>query len=500
MQDQRERERAKIDGRASFAAAAYLMGVGLIFLLGRLGAPDGLVRALGPLFALSGMALLGVLTRSTRVPTFFIADRAVPAPYGGLAFAAIAAGLVLCLDPANAPLPLAGVAIGLGIGGLIVGPMLRAAGASALSDLLATRFPNPLLKAFFTCLLLAIGTLVAAAGFEAAVNALVALFAPSRAAAEAIIAAVLVLTIVPGGLAGLLWSGAASAGILLIILALPIVVQIFADDAAIAPLIRDSGVWSAALAQAWSAGGAGDAGMLLVVVLASALAIAALAPFTSPAIASFREGQALRAGAFGLTFVALIGLAAFVDLVVWPSPTGPMSSGLKSSALLLAGLAIGGAGVHSASRARGTNAGGAYGRYMPLASQRLARSRALMLAVIALCAGLTYRLSFDPKLAIVIAMALSLGLTAPVLALAFSSRATSTHAIACVLGSVAAAVVLGLLERRVPHAPRLLIGALCVGAAGFVAGWSAAIFTRVEREKDPARRDMFIDAPLDPSG
>lgn len=82
MQDQRERERAKIDGRAAFAAAAYLMGVGLIFLLGRVGAPDGLVQGLGPLFALAAVALLGVLTRSTRVPTFFIADRAVPAPYG----------------------------------------------------------------------------------------------------------------------------------------------------------------------------------------------------------------------------------------------------------------------------------------------------------------------------------------------------------------------------------------------------------------------------------
>jgi cation/acetate symporter len=501
MQDQRERERAKIDGRACFAGAAYLMGVGLIFLLGRVGAPDGLVQALGPLFALSGVALLGALTRSTRVPTFFIADRAIPAVYAGLSFAAFAAGLFLCLGPPSAaPLPLAGVAIGLSVNGLIVGPLLRASGASALSDLLATRFPNPLLKAIFTGLLLAIGIFIAIAGFEAAIDAFVALFAPARGAAEAIVAAILVLMIAPGGLAGLLWGGAASAGILIIILLLPIVAQFFADDAAIGVALRDAGLWRDAVAQGWGPGDVHDPGTSVLVVLASALAVAALAPFTSPAIASFRAGQASRAGAFGLFFVALIGLAAFIDLVVWPSPAGPMSSGLKASALLLAALALCSAGVHSASRARGTNAGGAYSRYMPLASQRLARSRALTLAIIALCAGLTWRLAIDPKAAIVVAAALSLSLVAPALALAFSSRATASHAIACVAVSLTTAVVLIVLERRIPGAERLLIGALCAGGAGFVAGWGGAVFSRGERDPNPARRDIFVDAPLDPSG
>src|ERR1700688_255489 len=122
MPDQRERERTKIDGQAVFAGAAYLIGVGLIFLLERLRASDGLVRALGPLFALASLALLGVLTRSTRVPAFFTADRAVPAPYAGLSLAAIAAGMVFCLDsPGDSPLPLAGAAIGLCVSALAVG-------------------------------------------------------------------------------------------------------------------------------------------------------------------------------------------------------------------------------------------------------------------------------------------------------------------------------------------------------------------------------------------
>ena len=42
MQD--ERDRAKIDGQAAFASAAFLIGVGSIYLLARVGAPDGLVH------------------------------------------------------------------------------------------------------------------------------------------------------------------------------------------------------------------------------------------------------------------------------------------------------------------------------------------------------------------------------------------------------------------------------------------------------------------------
>ena len=501
MQDRRELERARIDGRAAFAGAAYLIGLGLIFLLARVGAPDGLVRALGPLFALSGLALLGLLTRSARVPAFFAADRAIPAPYAGLAFAAIAAGLVVCLGPpGDSPLPLAGVALGLAVGALAVGPLLRATGASAPADLLATRFTSRPLRLLLAALLFVIGALVATAGFEAAANALIALFALSRGAAAAIVAAVVALTIVPGGLAGLIWGAAASAGIVLVILYLPIAGQFFASDPAIWPPLREAGLWSGALARSWSAG-AGDSQADMLVVVASALAIAALPLFTAPAAASSGERQALRAGGFGLIFAALIGLAAFIDPIVWSAPPAPMTSGLKSSAILLAALALAVAGAHSASRAWGlTNADGVDRQYPPLASQRLARSRALALVVIALCAGLTDRLILEPQFAIVAAATAALGLTAPVLALALFSRATSAQAIASLSASLATALALGALERRVPDAGRLLIGALSAATAGFAAGWTVAIFSRHGRKQTAPLSDLFIDAPLDPQG
>jgi hypothetical protein len=501
MPDQHERERAKIDGRAAFAGAAYLMGLGLIFLLERVGAPDGLVRALAPLFALTGLALLGVLTRSTRVPAFFAAERAIPPPYAGLAFAAIAAGLILCLGgPGDSPLPLDGVAIGLCVSALIVGPLLRATNASALSDILATRFPNPSLRLYFAILLFAIGALVAAAGFDVAADAFMALFTPSRSAAGIVIAVILALMIAPGGLAGLLWGGAASAGMVVAILALPIVAQSFASDATVAPLLQNAEVWRDALARAWGSGDNGDSATHILVVLASALAVAALPALTSPAIGGYGRGGAARAGAFGLIFAAFIGVAAFIDIKVWPLPQGPMTTGLKWSAILPAALMLATAGVHSASRAWGTNAGGVYDRFMPLASQRLARSRALMLVVIALCATVTPQPAFDPRFAILIAAALSLCLAAPALALAFSARAASPHAIAAVLTSLATAVVLGAFEHAMPDPARLLIGALCAAAAGFIVGWSTAIFSPRGREPTPVRRDPFLDAPLDFGG
>jgi Na+/proline symporter len=501
MQEQRERDRAKINGRAAFAGAAYIIGIGLIFLLERVGAPNGLVHALGPLFALAGLALLGLLTRATRVPSFFAADRAIPASYAGLSFAGIAAGLLLCLlAPGDSPLPLAGVAIGLCVGGLVTGPLLRATNASALSDLLATRFPHPLLRIYFAAIMFSVAALVAMAGFAAAVDAATNLFSLPRGAAVTMVALLLAIMLVPGGLAGLLWGAAASAGIVAFVLILPIAGQLFSGNSALASLFQDELVWKEPLARAWSSGDAGDPNVRFLVILASALAIAVMPPLSSPAIGSSSERQALRAGAVGMVFTALFAAAAFIDLMILPIPSYPMASGLKSSAVLLAALLLAASGIHSASRAWGTNAGRAYDRHAPLASQRLARSRILMLVAIGLCASLILRRQIDPKLPIFVAAALSLALASPAIALAFSTRTASIHAAAAILCSLATAGALAALDPSTLNSGRLMIGALCVSAAGFIGGWSIAIFSRRDREPPPVRRDFFIDAPLDPRG
>jgi len=86
---------------------------------------------------------------------------------------------------------------------------------------------------------------------------------------------------------------------------------------------------------------------------------------------------------------------------------------------------------------------------------------------------------------------------APALAVAASARANSAHGAAAALISLTAAVGLAALEGRVPEPEKLLIGALCAAAAGFIVGWSAAIFSPRRRGPAPVRRDLFLDAPLD---
>ena len=89
------RDRERIDGLATFAAAAFLTALGLVAALARVGAPDRVVAALGPLVAVIGLAVLGVVNRTARLGDFLAARRAVPAFYGGMALAATAAGLAL---------------------------------------------------------------------------------------------------------------------------------------------------------------------------------------------------------------------------------------------------------------------------------------------------------------------------------------------------------------------------------------------------------------------
>jgi hypothetical protein len=342
-------------------------------------------------------------------------------------------------------------------------------------------------------LLLAIGALIASAGFTAATNELIAQFQISRGGAAAIIAAVAALTIAPGGLAGLIWSAAASGGVALLVLCLEVSGRLLAG-APIFPGLADGHPW---LARAWSVD-AGNFEANVLAVAATALAVAALPPFSAPAAASPSDRQALRAGGLGLVFAALIGAAAIIGAAAAQSASAGIMNNLRAAAGTLAAMTLAVAGVQSASRAWGlTNARVADRRFPPLASQRLARSRAIALAVIALCAGLADWPVLEPPSALVAAAAAALGLMAPVLALALFSRASSIHAAASLSASLAIALMLGAVERCAPDAGQVLIGALSAAAAGFAAGWSMALFRREGRPRSAPLSDLFIDAPLD---
>src|SRR5208282_224810 len=94
-----ESRSSRIDGLAIFAATAFALGVAAIMALDRIGAPAGLVRAIGPVLTLIGVTVFGLGARNADLGSFIAASRRISPFYGGLSGVAVAAGVALCLYP-----------------------------------------------------------------------------------------------------------------------------------------------------------------------------------------------------------------------------------------------------------------------------------------------------------------------------------------------------------------------------------------------------------------
>jgi Na+/proline symporter len=499
MADQSEIE-MRINGRAVFASAAYLIGVGLTFILERIGAPDALVRNLGPSIALFVLALIGLLARSSRLSAVLSADRLAPPVYAGAALAAIAAGfaVVFYAQPTGARGPLAALPAGVLVGAIAIGPLARRSGVSSLSDLLAARFPSPILRFVFAIAFFAIGALIAAAGFEIAVSSLSAFVGVSRETAIAVIAITVVLVVIPGGLAGLLWAGAATAGVIAAVLLAPILSHLPSEGALSSLIWRGGGEAAALLAQSWLQLDATAPQGRILDFVAIALGFAVTAPLLTVGFVSSTQSQAVRSGIIGMVFAALLALAFFVAAPLWPKMGNVAAAGLRGSADLAAAAICACAGVQTASRAVAFEARG-YGLQTVLASRRLAGARQLAVLAIALCGLVSYRQAILPSRALVDASALSLAAIAPALALAASQRASSVHALAAFVVSIAA--IVGLVESQgwifvAEHAP---MAALTAAAAGFAVGWAASLFGGWRSPLATAgSQTLFVEPPPDP--
>ena len=309
MQGPRRINRAALNGRAAFCGATFLMGIGLALVAERVGAPDAVVRAFAGVFALPGLALIGLLARSSSLAHFFAANRATPEAYGGLAFAGVASGLALCLlarsGPAS-PLPLAGAALGIGLGGLLVGPLVRRANSSGLGDFLALRLSGAGARWPLGLVLLLVSALTAIAGYEAALDALVDRQILSRASALVAVGAALALIVAPGGLASVIWGAAACAGALLLALALPILAQVVAAPG-------DPLAWLGAGAYGGLTPNSLHAPPMLI--LASAIGVGALAVWPQTGVAAQNSLRALRAGASGVLLAGAAAFGAVVDAI-----------------------------------------------------------------------------------------------------------------------------------------------------------------------------------------
>lgn len=468
-----------VEARALFAAALLALGFAGVFALERVGAPAALVVALAPLLALVGLVVIGVLTRARTLLDFLAARRAARAGFAGLALAATVGGFALGLAGADdaVKVPWRGFAVGVALAMLVVAPRWRAAHASSMADVFATRFPAPFARAGLSFVLIASGLSLAAAGLGVAALTFEAAFHMSRDAALALGAAVLFLTLAPGGLRSLIWCDAATAAAGLMAVA---VLSALSFEG-------DFGRFS----QAWAMWGQTETAPF-VEEAAAAGATAAMYAFAQPLFAVASPGAARRAGLAALVWLALGASAAAVlgDL----SLARPGQSGLASLLACLPALSLARAGLYAASRPIGFDFARLDRRLWVLASRRMAGVRAAT-ALGACVAAVLAKASAHPSATFQLGLALWLAFGAPCAVLAILPGRRSGPAIAALVVSLLGALVGRLIGFGLSPAD-LLPGALGSGAAGLAAG--VFVFAISGEEAPSSARDPFVDLPGEP--
>lgn len=482
--------REEIDGLAAFAMAAFVLALIVIAALERVGAPEAFVESLGPLFAALALCVIGLVARAPSVNDFLVARRQAPSGYSALAFAAVTAGLAIAMSTFRAsPTPWLGAGAGVILSGLLIGPAVRSANVSSVSDWLATRFPLLPTRALFGAAGFGAALLTAIAGYQLAIDAVTVSIGASRPVAEAITLTALALSSIPGGLKSLLWTDAASGGAILLVILLGAAAAFWIVPQ---PLETLGLVFAKTLAAPSQSVGS------LPFEAAVAAALASLAPLIAPGLTTYSPGQARLAGFGGLVLFSLGVVAAAIALPTFiQMPGGPprSASALIATAFWLPSLAIARGGVFAVCRGLGLNLASGYAKLTVLASRRIALSRLAMLATIALCFVNSRKGWIAPGESLLFALALQLVGVAPLLALAFLKRASPIAGLVTAVSSFAASVAAEWLYH--PRGAEMLIHAGKAGLAGFLVGALYAVFAPKRRRNLGLPADPFLDVPLD---
>lgn len=485
---------SRITGLAWFAVAIFAVGIVSIAGLDRVGAPERLIRALGPILALIAIAVFGIGARTATLALFIAAGRRSPPMFTAFSVVAIAAGAALgfgvrFVAPAE-PIWF-GAMVGVGFGAAALGPLVRRFGGASLSDVIATRFPNPLLRIASGLIVGAAAGLVGLAGYLTAVAIAEAMITGSRPWAETIVGAALLASVAAGGLTSLVWCSAATgAGAGLIAL----IGWILSSEAATTPIAALGGTASLLTALA--------SPEELAAIVAAAIGVAGLIGAAPPTAGCRDATEAAKSGLVGILLFAALAALAFSAAPMFAVDSGsagasPLAGSLIGAATLAAALALAGLGVLGASRAFGTALARPARPFPTLASVRLARMRIAQVAVVIACASADRAGLVSPATALIGAMALTLAVTAPIAALAATGRAGSLAAAVAMLTAVAVAAGRLFAGNGVLGRAELLTAALAAGAAAFVAG---SLFALVAPRRGPAPSPGPFDPFSGPSG
>jgi len=313
--------RRSIDGRFAFGVAGLLSGIGLLALMDRIGVPDGFIRASALLLSLAGLAMIAALLRTMRISAYYAAGRAVPAPYAGLAIAGLGAALFLPYlppEPQGTTLSalFAGFACGMMLVCLVTGPILRKTGALSLPDLILARFPKlsaRLATIFFTAV---IAILVTLAGYEESVSALMTASGLNHATATAAVGIMLLLVVLPGGLASVLWFVVGACVIAITAVGVPFAAALLQGKTLALPLIGDARLFFEGLdhLKTWTSAErlAGNLDPYLITAIAIGLGV--LGPLLSPSIACRNRRAAQSAGISAMLWGFVFGCLCLAAL------------------------------------------------------------------------------------------------------------------------------------------------------------------------------------------
>ncbi|MGA3302255.1 MAG: hypothetical protein ABSC72_03090 [Methylovirgula sp.] len=316
-------DRARIDGGFSFALAAFLLGIGLLAILDRVGMPDDMLRAglLALLFC--GLVVVSVWLRTMRIAAFYAAGRVIPSVYAGMVAAGLGFALFLPLLPPLGGLGFFSIFMGVGLGLLwllfVNGPLLRQSGFYSFADVIGTRFPLPIIRIPMVLLVAFCSGCVALAGFEIAVHHLSIALSLDRGTSAGLIGLMIIVLLVPAGLSGVIWASVAAIIVTVVATVLPLLMGLITGQPQTIPVLGNPRLWAHAVADIATVTGADTGlGLQMSVVIAFALGVPVLAPLFNGMIATRSAGSAWRSGltgAFwlvggGILLAATLGSAA----------------------------------------------------------------------------------------------------------------------------------------------------------------------------------------------
>ncbi|MEJ0050419.1 MAG: hypothetical protein WDN02_04250 [Methylovirgula sp.] len=301
--------RASIDAGFSFALAAFVVGLGLLAVLARIGLPDIALRFCVWALIFAGLVVIATRLRTMRPAEFYAGGRNLPPAYTALAYAGLAAGLFLPFLPPLLPdvsfSSLAmGFALGLAAALCITGPYLRRSAAFSIADLVGMRFPHPLVRCVVAGIAAGCAVFIALAGYDIALRAFIATTGASRGLGIFVVGFLLILLIVPGGLSGVIWLAAGGTIVTLAALGLPAILALLHQSPLGFGMTRFVQLAAMEPAPAFNP----------AIAVALGLGLAALTPLFGPSVASDGRITALRAGPLAVFFIGVLALLSITSL------------------------------------------------------------------------------------------------------------------------------------------------------------------------------------------